>query len=308
MFRRLKIKLIWSALGITTAIMVPVFIAIYFITTNLTEQRFSQLDNQIGLQKEETNEITKEILWNEKQAGARDLLITLILAGIEIEIIVAVVTYYTANRSIKPARDAYESQKLFIANASHEIKTPLAAISANLEAADIRDNKWISNIEKEVNKLVSLNNELLVLARTDLVEESTLDEVDLKDLTNDCIKDFEPRLRKVSFTIKIATHGKILIASSDFTQILGILMDNAIKYSNEKIRLTLTNNELVVSNDGAIIPKEDLPYTFERFYQVDKSSEGVGLGLAIAKSIAVRNNWDLTADSRNKTTKFTLKF
>lgn len=308
MFRRLRIKLIWSALGITTAIMVPIFLAIYFITTNLTEQRFSELDNKIGLQSEEINDVVKNTLRHEKQAAAKDLLITLILAGIEIEILVALVTYFTANQTIKPARDAYESQKLFIANASHEIKTPLAAISANLEAADIHDNKWISNIEKEVNKLSSLNTELLTLARNDLVDESTLDEVDLKTLANDYIKSIEPRLQKIQFTTKMTTHGKVLIVASDFTQLLGILLDNAIKYSDKKIRLVLTNNELTVSNDGTTISKDDLSHIFERFYQVDKSSEGVGLGLAIAKSIAVRNGWDLTAESQNKTTKFTLKF
>ncbi|MBQ6414460.1 HAMP domain-containing histidine kinase [Candidatus Saccharibacteria bacterium] len=308
MFRRLRIKLIWSALGITTAIMVPVFLAIYFITTNLTEQRFSELDNKVGLRSEETNDVAKDTIRHEKQAAAKDLLITLILAGVEIEIIVAIVTYFTANQTIKPARDAYESQKLFIANASHEIKTPLAAISANLEAADIHDNKWISNIEKEVNKLSSLNNELLILARNDLVDEGTLDEVDLRALVNDYVKSLEPRLPKIQFTTKMTTHGKVLIVASDFTQLLGILLDNAIKYSDKRIRLVLTNNELTVSNDGTTISKDDLPHIFERFYQVDKSSEGAGLGLAIAKSIAVRNNWDLTADSRNKTTKFTLKF
>lgn len=308
MFRRLRIKLIWSALGITTAIMVPVFIAIYGVTAYLADQRLSTLISTLDTYSEDTNGTIGEILRDEKRTGAHNLIVTLILAGIEIEIIVAIVTYFTANNTIKPARDAYESQKLFIANASHEIKSPLAAISANLEAADIHDNKWISNIEKEVDKLVSLNTELLTLARTDLADESTFDEVDLNALVNDCIKSFEPRLRKVRFTTKIATHGKVLIAASDFTQILGILLDNAIKYSDKKIRLTLTNNELIVSNDGTTISAEDMAHIFERFYQVDKSSEGVGLGLAIAKSIAVRNNWDLIASSQNKTTKFTLKF
>lgn len=308
MFRKLRNKLVWSSLGITTLIMVPVFLAIYGVTAYLAEQRLSTLITTLDTYSEDTNETIEEMLRNEKKTGANNLIITLILAGVEIEIIVAIVTCFTANQTIKPARDAYESQKLFIANASHEIKTPLAAISANLEAADIHDNKWISNIEKEVNKLSSLNNELLILARNDLVDEGTLDEVDLKALVNDYVKSLEPRLQKIQFTTKMTTHGKVLIVASDFTQLLGILLDNAIKYSDKKIRLVLTNNELTVSNDGTTISKDDLPHIFERFYQVDKSSEGVGLGLAIAKSIAVRNGWDLTAKSQNKTTKFTLKF
>ena len=61
-------------------------------------------------------------------------------------------------------------------------------------------------------------------------------------------------------------------------------------------------------NDGATISEKDLPHVFERFYQADKSSEGVGLGLSIAKSVAMRNGWDLTATVENKMTKFVLKF
>ena len=89
---------------------------------------------------------------------------------------------------------------------------------------------------------------------------------------------------------------------------LSILLDNAIKYSDKIIQLRLTNNELMVTNDGTVIAEKDLPHVFERFYQADKSSEGVGLGLSIAKSIAMRNGWGLSVSSDDKMTYFTLKY
>jgi signal transduction histidine kinase len=83
-------------------------------------------------------------------------------------------------------------------------------------------------------------------------------------------------------------------------------MDNAIKYSDKLITLEVTDEKLVVGNDGAVISKKDLPHVFERFYQADKSSEGVGLGLSIAKSVAMRIGWELSVDSDAKMTRFVL--
>lgn len=85
-------------------------------------------------------------------------------------------------------------------------------------------------------------------------------------------------------------------------------MDNAIKYCNKKIKLVIDNHMLLISNDGAKISEKDLEHIFERFYQVDKSSEGVGLGLSIAKATAKRSGWDLSAKSDKSFTTFCLKF
>ena len=84
------------------------------------------------------------------------------------------------------------------------------------------------------------------------------------------------------------------------------LIDNAIKYSGGKIWLSVSEKELKLKNDGATIPKENLKHVFDRFYQVDKSKQGVGLGLSIAKSLADKNSWKLSVSSDDKTTEFTL--
>ncbi|MBR3131945.1 HAMP domain-containing histidine kinase [Candidatus Saccharibacteria bacterium] len=308
MFKKLRNRLILINLGITSVVIVIVFTAIYLFATNSANQRPPLPENRLEFYSEDFENVINITIKNEKQAAARDLLMMLIVSGVAIELVVAFISYFLAEEAIKPVREAYEAQKVFIANASHEIKTPLAAISANLEAADIKGNKWISNVEKETIKLTELNNELLTLARTDLMEKSALDEVDLGKLVEDDLKSFESRMANLKFKKEIDVHGKNKISASDFTQILGILMDNAIKYCDKKVGLSLTNHELTVSNDGVMISDKDLVHIFERFYQADKSSEGVGLGLSIAKTVAMRNGWDLTAESKNGLTSFKLKF
>lgn len=308
MFRKLRNRLIIINLGITSLIILISFTLIYILSSKSASQRPPMGEQRIELYSDDFENTIRVLVENEKRAAAKDLLVMLIVSGLLIELAVAIVSYYLAEQAIKPVREAYEAQKVFIANASHEIKTPLAAISANLEAADIQGNKWISNVEKETEKLTTLNNELLTLARTDLVEKSALDDMDLKKVTVERLKSFEPRLAGKSLKSTFSTHGRVRLSRQDYEQVLGILVDNALKYSEQKIVLTLSNEKLVVANDGTVIAKKDLPHVFERFYQADKSAEGVGLGLSIAKSVAMRNGWDLTVDMENKMTKFTLKF
>ena len=308
MFRKLRNKLIWINLGVTTIVILTAFTAIYMFATGSAQKRPSMPEQQMMVFSEGFEDTINVTIRRERQAAANDLLLTLIVSGVAIELIVAGVSFYLAEESIKPVREAYEAQKVFIANASHEIKTPLAAIAANLEAADIHGNKWLRNVELETEKLTALNNQLLILARTDLMEKSTLDEVELKNIAAEVIESFESRLSKVEFTSKLSARDKVRLSEADFKQILSILLDNAIKYSDKKIRLKLTNNELMVANDGTVIAENDLPHVFERFYQADKSSDGVGLGLSIAKSIAMRNGWDLSVSADSKMTYFVLKF
>lgn len=310
MFRNLRNKLIFINLGITSLVVVIVFTVIYVSSTRIADNRppmpsDNRLEFEFSQDVEDFVEMSIEV---ERQTAARDLLITLIISGVAIEIMVAFISYFLAEEAIKPVREAYEAQKVFIANASHEIKTPLAAIAANLEAADIKNNRWISNVEKETAKLTALNGELLTLARTDLVNTVNLEEVDLGAVLNREIKTFEPRLNGIDFEKNIATNEKIKINVADLVQIFNILLDNAIKYSDKKISVNLAGKELVVKNDGAVISEKDLTHIFDRFYQADKSAEGVGLGLSIAKTLADRNNWKISAKSSDNETEFVVKF
>lgn len=308
MFNKLRNRLIWINLGVTSVIIVTVFLGIYTFATNSAHNR-PPVNEEYTVMSEDFERVINVTIENEKQAAARDLLVMLVISGLAIEIVVAVVSYFLGEEAIKPVREAYAAQKVFIANASHEIKTPLAAIAANLEAADITGNRWIDNVARETEKLAELNGELLTLARTDLAENRTeTREVDLKELIAKELESFAPRLDGIDFkeTLSIGS-GRVRTNPEDLVQILRILLDNAIKYCDAKITLAVNGRELTVKNDGAKISAEDLPHVFERFYQTDKSAEGVGLGLSIAKALAERNHWELTASSGRMTT-FTLQF
>ena len=307
MFNKLRNKLILINLSITTIILLTAFSTIYLISTHSANERHPIPDTSINFMSDDFNDIIELTVRHEKEEAAKNLLISLIISGIAIEFSVIIVSYFLAEEAIKPVKAAYESQKIFIANASHEIKTPLAAISANLEAADIDDNKWLKNVQLETEKLTALNNELLSLARTDIVTTTSTSEVDLRSEIETIIKSHSARLKNKSLSTKINIPGRVKTNSTDLLQIFSILLDNAIKYSAKKISVVITPHELLVENDGTTISKDNLPHIFDRFYQQDKTSDGVGLGLSIAKSLSDRNNWKLTATS-DKTTTFKLSF
>ena len=255
-------------------------------------------------------QIMNEQVSREQREALHSLLISLIVVGVMVEAAVAILSYVLAETAIKPIRENYEAQKAFIANASHEIKTPLAAITANLEAAEIKDNHWIDNISREVGLLSHLNQELLDLARIDNADVTSPasarnDEVEVQGLFGKIAGSFEAKVqaKKISFKTKITPKAaKIIVNESDLYQILAILVDNAIKYGEKKASLEYANGIFEVKNDGATIPPERISQVFERFYQVDKSTEGVGLGLSIAKALAERNDWELELISSKMTT------
>ncbi|MBQ7201833.1 HAMP domain-containing histidine kinase [Candidatus Saccharibacteria bacterium] len=306
MFKKLRNKLILINLGITSIVIIVSFSLIYVHSTRSAEARPPMMNMEIEM-FDEAGRVFDTWVKSERQAAAQNLLITLIVSGIAIEFAVALISYFLAEEAIKPIKNSYEQQKVFIANASHEIKTPLAAISANLEAADIKNNRWIDNVAKETDKLTALNSELLTLARSDLVNSKSPDDSDLKTIIEKQVESFEPRLKGISFKKSIKITDKTKINGADFSQIFSVLMDNAIKYCDKSVSLSVSEHEFSITNDGAKIDKDSLPHIFDRFYQVDKNSEGVGLGLSIAKSLADRNNWVLTAKSDEKTT-FLLKY
>lgn len=307
MFKKLRNRLIIINVSITTVVITAVFATIYITSTHSANNRPPMQGMNATFYSDDVEDFIEITIHNEKQAAAQQLLTTLIVSGLVIEIAVALVSYYLAEEAIKPVREAYDAQKIFIANASHEIKTPLAAIAANLEAADIHGNHWISNVEKETEKLAALNRELLTLARTDLVTTRETSEVEIGALVKETAKSFNPRMKNLKFEEKILSSEKVKINREDFAQILSILLDNAVKYADTKIKLYADAHKLIISNDGAKISAEALPHIFERFYQADKTAEGVGLGLAIAQSLAERNHWKLTATTGKMTT-FELQF
>lgn len=304
MFRRLRNHLIVFNLFVSTVILVISFTAIYMVVSNATAER-ARLTVSNDLYPTTFLQTLDERMRLEREAALDSLLSTLIVTGLLMEGAVAIFSYVWTQEAIRPVKQAYDSQRTFIANASHEIKTPLAAIEANLEAADIKDNRWIDNVRTETRALAALNQDLLTLTRIDSVPAPASETFALRAVVDQVIAPFAPRLQHRTLHLDLPDLS-LTAPKADFTQLLTILIDNAIKYSRHKIWVRYRDGVLSVENDGATIPADALPHLFERFYQGDKSREGVGLGLAIARSLADRNHWQLTVTS-DHTTIFSLK-
>lgn len=310
MFRKLRNRLVLINCVITTLILVIAFSTIYLTMQRSIEKR--PLPPKDGETSNLERQRLDEHMRDDREASLDSLLVSLVIVGVVVEISVLAVSYILAEISIRPVREVYEKQKVFIANASHEIKTPLAAISANLEAANIEHNHWIDNINEEVGLLTNLNQELLELARADEVSETSgaAQNVKIEELFHGLRETFAAKLATKTMRLKIQVAPKtaeLRLNQNDLEQVLKILVDNAIKYGEHEVKLTYRAQEISVENDGTTIERESLKHVFERFYQVDKTAEGVGLGLSIAKSVAERNNWKLDAKSDDKTTTFVLK-
>ena len=309
MFRKLRTKFILINVLTTSFVLVVAFSAIYLAALSSSSQR-----PPIGGQNEQdyskdVSTIINERIHEEREASLESLLVSLIITGACIELAVVLISFYLAEQSIKPVRETYLAQKEFIANASHEIKTPLAVIQANLEAADIKGNYWIDNIATKTEELAALNAQLLTLARVEAgATAAEKEKVNLKDLVDETISPLEPQVKKQKRELKVRAAGlkkpEITVDKAALKQLLNILIDNAIKYSAKKITITISDSQIAVKNDGATIDREQIEHIFDRFYQTDKTKNGVGLGLAIAKKLADANGWKLQAESDKASTTF----
>lgn len=314
MFRSLRNRLIAINLLVTTLVLALAFSSVYMAAEADVRSRQSveaDYTYQYGNTQVVISHMNRQIQAEQKHF-LNSLLMSLFVAGFCVEVAVAIMSYVLAETAIRPIKEAYDAQKTFVANASHEMKTPIAAIMANLEVADIQDNQWIDNVSQEVEYMNTLNQELLALARAEssISAAKKTENVNLKEFVDEIIAPFLPRMKakKVKFEFKTQLKtAKVKIVKNDFRQIVTILIDNAIKYCDKKITISLTSKSFLIENDGAVISAENLPRIFDRFYQTNKSAEGVGLGLAIAKTIASREGWKLEVKS-DKVTKFILSF
>lgn len=222
---------------------------------------------------------------------------------------------------LKPVKKAWDQQQQFVADASHELKTPLTAILANnnilLAHSDStvgEQKKWIENSQAEASHMKDLVNNMLFLAKSDGEETRILfSEVSLTDVVTDSSLQFEPVAFERGIMIDTNIQEGITFQGDtvQLRQLIQILLDNACKYANEngKVSVILSKSggqiKLSVNNTGTPIPPEDLPHIFERFYRSDKSrtkqggAGGYGLGLAIAQSIVQNHGGTINATSND---------
>lgn len=308
MFKKLRNKFILTNMLTTTAILVIAFVSIFAVSAAGTRRELPPAPKAFN-KSNEMREAFREEIEREREDQLVRLGLTLAMVGVSIEILVFVVSYMMAERSVKPVEEAYEKQREFIANASHELKTPIAAVQANFEALGATEQPWTDNIETELSRASNLVSDLLTLARTDgRTVAAAKKDVNIAKVVRSRAQLIEARLDGKKLNIVAPEKEMALINEADFTQVLDILLDNAVKYSKKSIDISLSAHLLTVKNDGKTIPAEKLNKLFERFYQVDKTTEGSGLGLAIAKAVADQNKWKIWAESDKTGTKFSVSF
>lgn len=308
MFKKLRNKFILTNMLTTTAILVIAFVSIFAVSAAGTRRELPPAPKAFN-KSNEMREAFREEIEREREDQLVRLGLTLAMVGVSIEILVFVVSYMMAERSVKPVEEAYEKQREFIANASHELKTPIAAVQANFEALGATEQPWTDNIETELSRASNLVSDLLTLARTDgRTVAAAKKDANIAKVVRSRAQLVEARLDGKKLNIVAPEKEMVLINEADFTQVLDILLDNAVKYSKKSIDISLSTHLLTVENDGKTIPAEKLNKLFERFYQVDKTTEGSGLGLAIAKAIADQNKWKIWAESDKTGTKFSVSF
>ena len=312
MFKKLRNRIIIITMAVTTTILILSGILIMiFSSTTRPEPKPEPYFNMPNPALYDNQEL-KDFIKNDRKEGSERLLITLLCVGAIIEVATFLIVYFASQKIVKPVKDSYDKQKTFIANASHELKTPLAIIQANMEALDVdkENEKWKSNIEDEINHANKLVLDLLQLAKMDAgnIKKSIVTKVNLKTEIEKRIEVFKPKFAG-SIIFKDSSDKKTTaLPKQDFLQIIDILLDNATKYGDKKISILLDKNGFTVTNDGATIPKKDQEKVFDRFYQTDKSKDGSGLGLAIAKALCEQNNWQITCENDKHLTKFIIFF
>jgi two-component system sensor histidine kinase CiaH len=226
-------------------------------------------------------------------------------------------SYYLAMRTLKPIEEANEAQSRFTADASHELRTPIAAMQSEIEVALMNPkltlaeakDKLRSNLE-ELARLTELSEGLLRLAQlenNDLQNQPT----SLVTVAEKALDRTLPLAEKKNILIKNTIANDVSVAGDEasLTEVLVILLDNAIKYSSEKSEITLSADKqqkhvaIHVADHGVGIKATELPHIFDRFYRADtarskQQARGYGIGLAIAKNIVEAHNGKISANSK----------
>lgn len=250
-------------------------------------------------------------------AAMAELVVSSLLVGLFALLAFFFVSLLLANLALKPVEAAWIRQKQFVADASHELKTPLTVILANQkillahpEKTVAEQSQWIENTQSEGDRMKSLVEDLLFLAKTDDgVSKETLSDVNLSDVAQGSMLSFASLAFESGITLNDSIQPGIILTGSEpkLRRLCGVLLDNALKYVNRNgtvdIELNAENGfaQLRVHNTGTPIPEEELPHLFERFYRVDRarSAGGYGLGLSIAQSIVEAHGGRITVSSSN---------
>ncbi len=263
------------------------------------------------------NERGQGVVFIDGSMSRASLMQSVTIAGIVLLVCAALVLLLIvlfSRRAVKPIAESYEKQKQFVTDANHELKTPLTLILANLDIAEseLGKNEWLDDIRTEGYRMTELVNRLVALSRMD-EDGHTLNarEFPLGELVADTLSEFEVLAKDRSKTLvseidrEVRYHGDEALLS----RLVGILLDNAIKYCDEggEISVTLRRQRhvvLTVENTYKDVDALPLDRLFDRFYRADparKFTGGYGVGLSMAKAIVQKHGGEITAYKKDST-------
>lgn len=249
--------------------------------------------------------------------------ITFLVSAVSIAVLYIIIRLI-ARKAVRPIAESYDKQKQFITDAGHELKTPLTAISANMEIVKMTagESKWTDAVDRQTDKMIKLINNLISLSKMDEGKiEQEITEFSFSEAVLDTVESLGSIAVKKEIVIETDIQPDILIVNDEsmLRQLVSILMDNALKYCDEhgKVSVILHSHNhsfgknktiLMFQNDFADAEKFEPDKVFDRFYRGNKahtSNGSFGLGLSIARNIAESCGIKLSADKSDSKVIFT---
>jgi signal transduction histidine kinase len=305
MFRRARVRLTLLYIGLTI-VALGLFSLVFYggFATVLAPT----LDLDADLTSEQVAEAAR-------LATLERIGLALLVADILVVVLIAIVAWAVAGRTLRPIREAHARQRRFVADASHEMRTPLAAIRSSAEAALASAQtpealrRALEVDASAAERLTRITNDLLLLARSDEITSTPHGPFDLSVVVAETVEAFAeahgdlPRAQ-----LSLAADLRVSADPTEISRIIENLLDNAIRYGGgpaaapPRISTRSVDRQAVVevSDDGPGIAAADLEQIFEPFRRVHSEAgtpDGSGLGLTIARSLAERNGGRLTASS-----------
>lgn len=288
-----------------------------------SRKRFGSIDDYIYLVRILKSGNTVYIFVNNKEAlqNSKQFFIVSIFIFLLSVIVFTIISYYLSRWMIKPSEKAIKNQKIFVANISHDLKTPITIIRANADLIEneVKNKKSIKYIQQETEKLNHLVNEMLTLTRIDnTISKENFKSFNFGDSLFDVVLPFESIAyeKGIRFNINIDESTTYFGDENNIQKLAEILIDNAMSYTAKGGIVDVDAYEnskavtLSVTNTGEPISDEKKVEIFDRFYRESKSRESTGnhygLGLSIANTIVKKHNGKISIESKNGKNTFTV--
>ena len=256
----------------------------------------------------------------------RSFTMKLLYGGVVILVVIFIASLFLSRWALRPVKQAWDSQRQFVADASHELKTPLTVVLANTsimlkhpDATIASQSQWLESTQTEAKNMDGLIAEMLDLAQIEEKRNIAHEPLNLSELVDRDALQFESVAFEQGFTLESQIENGLCVQgdATRLDKMVSTLIENAAKYVERGGTVTLNLRKsgdkavLAVHNTGSYIDPEDLPHIFDRFYRTDKArtsgTGGYGLGLAIARETAREHKGDITAASSKETgTTFTV--